>query len=410
MKKIMTLLSLILIVFILNLTNAYALDEGKISIEVGGTKLDLKEGKYEYSLLTSFRSKKLNIEVTTEEKDVKVEGDGLVELNDKVTYRKVIISKDGKKLTYNIKLTKKDTPKHPIDLSKVHLYLDINEETLNLGSMSHNFGKNVKKVYVGVRIEQEGVEVTTRIGFYDLEEDETVIPVTFKSEDDEFTHYMYVKHTGEEEDNDSAVVKSNRNNTVIRKYLFLFAFAISIFLLLLELHSYISLVRSKEKKEKKKEKIKKLLREVFLEGILMITSLLLLGPFAIESLVGHSMDPTLQTKSKVISQIYFVEYKRGDIVTATIEKVDTGVTKNICKRIIGMPGDTLEIKNNVLYINGKEYKEDYIKEPMNTFDLKITLKDDEYFLMGDNRNNSSDSRLQGVVKRSQIKSKILFHK
>ena len=80
--------------------------------------------------------------------------------------------------------------------------------------------------------------------------------------------------------------------------------------------------------------------------------------------------------------------------------------KKYIKRLIGLPGETVEIKNNAIYINGDKLTESYISTDYSTEPLtnqnKWTLGTGEYFLVGDNRNNSSDSRVWGVAQRSDM--------
>lgn len=82
------------------------------------------------------------------------------------------------------------------------------------------------------------------------------------------------------------------------------------------------------------------------------------------------------------------------------------------KRVIGLPGDVLEIKNNVVYLNGKAIEEDYTQftrssYPNNPFGnmSAVTIPEDSYFVMGDNRDNSQDSRFWGTVHRDAIHGK-----
>ncbi len=78
------------------------------------------------------------------------------------------------------------------------------------------------------------------------------------------------------------------------------------------------------------------------------------------------------------------------------------------KRVIGKPGDTLEIKEGKVYRNGQALDEPYLKEPMNTWGQKFTLQPGEVFLMGDNRNNSQDSRVIGPVPIDHVLGKMIF--
>lgn len=80
---------------------------------------------------------------------------------------------------------------------------------------------------------------------------------------------------------------------------------------------------------------------------------------------------------------------------------------NLIKRVIGLPGETVEIKNNNIYIDGKVLKDKYGYGITNDME-EITLDDDEYFVLGDNRTVSLDSRVFGAVKKQEIKGTTNF--
>ena len=159
---------------------------------------------------------------------------------------------------------------------------------------------------------------------------------------------------------------------------------------------------------------------------------------------GHSMDPTL-ADSEYLLVINKLPIDRFDIVVAS--ETENGKTKEIVKRVIGLPGETIEYKNDVLYINGKETDEPYLKDYIQKFKedkLQSTysgkgfeengelfrqmaqiaeaftvdkdgsatftkkLLDDEYLLLGDDRIVSKDSRQVGACKKEQIKGEAVL--
>jgi len=122
-------------------------------------------------------------------------------------------------------------------------------------------------------------------------------------------------------------------------------------------------------------------------------------PFYIPS---GSMEPTLYPRDRVIVNkfIYrFSEPKRGDIIVF----LPPNDNRDYIKRIIGLPGETLEIKKGVVYINQQQLSEPYkIKQPDLTNFGPFKIPPSNYFVMGDNRPNSSDSRVFGPLRKERI--------
>lgn len=115
------------------------------------------------------------------------------------------------------------------------------------------------------------------------------------------------------------------------------------------------------------------------------------------SISGNSMYPTLKDK-QVVKVSKIKEINRFDIVIA--KKTDNYL---IVKRVMGLPNEKIEYKNNHLYINDKPVTEDFIDlYSTKTENFVYTLKDNEYFLLGDNREYSTDSREHGPFRKEEI--------
>jgi signal peptidase I len=122
---------------------------------------------------------------------------------------------------------------------------------------------------------------------------------------------------------------------------------------------------------------------------------------------GASMDPTFKTGQYLIVDeltYHFNDPKRGDVI---IFKYPKDPSQYFIKRIIGLPGETVDIKAGEVYVtktNGEvlHLTEDYIQNVGNGTDLSVTIPADQYFVMGDNRPESSDSRYWGLLPRKNI--------
>ncbi len=125
--------------------------------------------------------------------------------------------------------------------------------------------------------------------------------------------------------------------------------------------------------------------------------------FATSIVEGESMKPTLEDGERVIFNkfIYMInEPKRGDII------IIQHPNKNYVKRIIALPGETIEVANSELYIDGEKYNETFLNEEISKKTGQfgpIIVPEDSYFVMGDNRGISKDSRNGlGYIQRDDI--------
>ena len=129
----------------------------------------------------------------------------------------------------------------------------------------------------------------------------------------------------------------------------------------------------------------------------------------------HSMRPTLNENNYIFlsKQAYrFHEPERGDIIVFHTDLLQAnGQEKLLIKRIIGVPGDVISIKDGIVYRNGKALVEPYTMEGYTATDMEeIQIPDDKVFVMGDNRQNSIDSRDSsvGMIGENLIVGKAVF--
>ncbi len=173
------------------------------------------------------------------------------------------------------------------------------------------------------------------------------------------------------------------------------------------------------KREKPLRRKKSLTRELIEWGVslgfaVLVAFLIHSFAFTPELVHGQSMMPTLQDQNKMFVnklEYRFTDPDRFDIVVFHATPEDDYI-----KRVIGLPGETIEYRNDILYIDGKAVEEPYLDEYKadmyganltEDFTLEsvtgyTTIPDDMYFVMGDNRQNSKDSRMIGLVNKDQI--------
>jgi signal peptidase I len=122
---------------------------------------------------------------------------------------------------------------------------------------------------------------------------------------------------------------------------------------------------------------------------------------------GEAMAPTLKNGESALATRTVDPLARGDIVGFRYPKDES---KSFVKRIIGMPGDRIESDSGRILLNAQPLDEPYVIEVNWSADSwgPVTVPDGEYFMMGDNRRNSSDSRMWGTVRRDAIWAKVLL--
>lgn len=151
-------------------------------------------------------------------------------------------------------------------------------------------------------------------------------------------------------------------------------------------------VKEVKKDSKLKNFVKELIPYVIILVVVLLVRTYLFTPIMVS---GPSMQPTLDGGEMMILN------KRGTFDRFDVVVVDVG-SEDIIKRIIAMPGESISCENGIVYVNGRRQDEDYSQGV--TFDFeKIQLADDEYFVMGDNRENSKDSRHLGPIKYMNMK-------
>lgn len=150
-------------------------------------------------------------------------------------------------------------------------------------------------------------------------------------------------------------------------------------------------------------------REI-IETIALTVFIFLVIHFTVQNYLvdGISMQPGLQNGEYVlVNKVAYVFHapERGDVIVFEWP-VDT--TKNLIKRIIGLPGDTIVITGTTVTVDGVILKEPYISAPVNPQGETVKVSANDYFVMGDNRPESDDSRDWGLLPRANIIGKAIM--
>lgn len=140
--------------------------------------------------------------------------------------------------------------------------------------------------------------------------------------------------------------------------------------------------------------------------VIVVVLVLFIFVIGLQQVIGPSMNPTLEEGNIIIVNklLYRLdEIKRNDIVVISQDE------KYMIKRVVGLPGETVEYKDNYVIVNGVTYKENFIdteKVHTNNFSIKDlgydVIPDDMYLVLGDNRENSLDSRSYGLISKKNV--------
>lgn len=156
--------------------------------------------------------------------------------------------------------------------------------------------------------------------------------------------------------------------------------------------------------------MKKIIKDI-IPYIIIIVAVVLIRSFLVTPVrvTGYSMYPTFDDGQILILNKTKKEYKRFDVVVVNYNG------EKLIKRVIGLPGEHIQYKNNKLYVNGKYVEESFLNSDVKTndfdiIDLMITsfIPKDSYLVLGDNRENSTDSRVFGFVKKDDILGTTVF--
>lgn len=157
--------------------------------------------------------------------------------------------------------------------------------------------------------------------------------------------------------------------------------------------------------------MKRILKENYIYLIIIILVILLkifvITPVRVN---GTSMTPTLKEGDiMLLNKLTFSKINRFDIVVVDYKD------EELIKRVIGLPGERIEYKDNDLYVNGKKVKENFTKvkdNKLNSYSIESlehsTIPKDYYFVVGDNRPDSKDSRMIGFIHKDNIMGKASF--
>lgn len=151
------------------------------------------------------------------------------------------------------------------------------------------------------------------------------------------------------------------------------------------------------------------IKEWIMTILLAVVLVLIIRTFVMDSRIvpTTSMVPTIMPRDRLFVEkitYRFWGLKRGEVIVFK-PPAQSGLKDDLIKRLIGLPGDTIEVKNGKLYVNDIPQNEPYLAEPIQYSLKKVTVPEGKLFVLGDNRNRSYDSHEWGFVDITNVKGK-----
>jgi signal peptidase I len=167
-----------------------------------------------------------------------------------------------------------------------------------------------------------------------------------------------------------------------------------------------------ERDHKKRKRLNFFLEIATLFGALGVGLMIRFSVYETMIVTSGSMESTLGINDRFLvdhRQILHGEWKRGDIITFDEPESWGDEHDTLVKRVIGLPGESVTVQNGTVYINNKRLDEPYLNEaPNSEFLGPFNLKPGQYFVMGDNRNHSDDSRDNGPIEDKDIRGRVVL--